>query len=48
MYWSQNIFVLFDPYVRFLNFSSVGVTEWQPIVKKLLSRLTLCFLGISA
>ena len=25
------IFVLFDPYVRFLNFISVGVTEWPPI-----------------
>ena len=32
MYWCQ-ILVLFDPYVRFHNFSSVMMTEWLPIGK---------------
>ena len=30
VFWSR-LFVLFEPYVRFHIFSSVGVTEWQPI-----------------
>ena len=34
----------FEPYVRFLIFSSVRVTEWPPIGEKLLTRLTIRFL----
>ena len=30
VFWSR-IFVLFEPYIRFLIFSSVRVTEWPPI-----------------
>ena len=33
--------MLFEPYVRFHDFSSVRVTEWPP------NRLTICFLGMS-
>ena len=29
-------------------FSSVRVTEWPPIGELLLTRLTICFLGISS
>ena len=39
--------MLFEPYVRFFSFSSVRVTEWPPILEQLLTRLTICFLGIS-
>ena len=39
--------MLFGPYVRFRIFSSVRVTEWPPTGKKLLTRLTICFLGKS-
>ena len=39
--------MLFEPYVRFRIFSSVRVTEWSPIGEYLLTRLTICFLGIS-
>ena len=46
VFWSR-IFVLFKPYVRFHIFSSVRVTEWPPIGKQLLNRLTTCFHGIS-
>ena len=38
--------MLFELYLRFHVFSSVRVTEWPPIGKKLLTRLTICF-GIS-
>ena len=40
--------MLFEPYVpvRFHMFIQVRVTEWPPIVKKLLTRLTICFLSI--
>ena len=38
--------MLFEPYVHFHIFSSVQVTEWPPIGEKLLTRLTMCFLGI--
>ena len=40
-------FVLFEPYVHFHIFNSVRVTEWPPIGEWLLTRLTMCFLGIS-
>ena len=40
-------FVLLAPYVCFHIFSYVKVTEWQPIGKKLLIRLTICFHCIS-
>ena len=33
--------------VCFHIFSSVGVTEWPPIGEKLLTRPTICFLGIN-
>ena len=46
VFWSR-IFVLFEPYVRFHIFSSVRVTERPPIGEWLLTRLTICFLGIS-
>ena len=39
--------MLFEPYVRFHIFSSVWVTEWPHIGEKLLTRLTICCLGIS-
>ena len=39
------MFVLFEPYVRFHILSLVRVTEWLPI-GQLLTRLTMCFLGI--
>ena len=39
--------MLFEPYVRFHIFSSVRVTEWQPVGQYLLTRLTICVLGIS-
>ena len=38
--------MLFEPFVRFLIFSSVRVTEWPPLGEKLLTRLTIYFLGI--
>ena len=34
--------MLFEPYVRFHS-----LTEWSPTVKKLLTRLTICFLSTS-
>ena len=34
--------MLFAPYVRFLIFISVRVTEWPPAGKELLTRLTIC------
>ena len=37
----------FESYVRFHIFILVRVTEWPPIRKQLLSRLTICFLSIS-
>ena len=39
--------MLLEPYVRLHIFSSIRVTEWPPIGEKLLTRLTICFLGIS-
>ena len=39
------VFVLFEPYVRVHIFSSVREDEWPPIGEKLLTRLTICFLG---
>ena len=39
--------MLFAPYVRFHSYSQVRVTEWPPIRKKLLTRLTICFLSMS-
>ena len=38
--------MLFEPYVRFHICSSVRVTEWPPIGEKLLTRPSICFLGI--
>ena len=38
--------MLFEPYVRF-HILVFQVTEWPPIGEKLLTRLTICFLGIS-
>ena len=40
--------MLFEPYVRFHSFSSVLVTEWSPIGKQLLTRLTICSISIGA
>ena len=34
--------MLFEPYVRFHS-----LTEWSPTMKKLLTRLTICFLSMS-
>ena len=39
--------MLFEPYVPFHIFSSVRVKEWPPFGEYLLTRHTLCFLGIS-
>ena len=39
--------MLFEPYVRFHVFSLVRVIEWPPIGEYLLTRLTICFLGIN-
>ena len=39
--------MLFGPYVGFHILSSVRATEWPPIGEQLLTRLTICFLGIS-
>ena len=38
--------MLFEPYVRFHIFISVRVTGWPPIGEWLLTRRTMCFLGI--
>ena len=43
VFWS-GVFVLF---VHFHSFSSVRVNEWPPFVDLLLTRLMICFLGIS-
>ena len=40
--------MLFGPYVRVHNFGSVRVSKWPPAGKILLTRLAICFLGISA
>ena len=37
--------MLFEPYIRFQIFSFVWVIEWPPIGKKMLFRLTICFLS---
>ena len=42
MFWNR----IFVPYVRFHIFSEIRVTEWPPFGEKLLTRLTICFLGI--
>ena len=39
--------MLFEPQVRFHIFTSVRVTEWPPVGEYLLTRLTICILGIS-
>ena len=39
--------MLFETYVLFHSFTYVRVTEWPPIGKYLLTRLTTCSLSIS-
>ena len=42
----ESIFTLFEPDVCFhILVKPVRVTEWSPIGEKLLTRLTICFLG---